>query len=208
MKTLAILGAGGHGKVLADAALCSGWDAILFFDDKWPDIKRFGYWEVIGNSHCLLEKPYYDEAIVAIGNNAIRLQKINELQLADIPLTTIIHPHSSVSKNSCIGRGSAVFAGAVINIDAHLGRGCIVNTGASVDHDCLLADTVHLAPGVRLAGNVHIGTSSWLGIGCSVKQRIRIGKNVIVGAGAVVVNDICENTTVIGVPAKAFLKEE
>lgn len=89
-----------------------------------------------------------------------------------------------------------------MNAGACIGRGAILNTGCSVDHDCILGMTVHVSPGARLAGGVIIGEGSWIGIGASVKQLVRIGSRVIVGAGAVVLADVPDGITVVGVPAR------
>jgi acetyltransferase-like isoleucine patch superfamily enzyme len=83
-----------------------------------------------------------------------------------------------------------------------LGLGCIINTGATFYHDCVLGDGVHICPGVHLAGDVQVGELSWLGIGCTVRQGIRIGAGVTVGAGAVVIDDVPDGQTVVGVPAR------
>ncbi|TLU86007.1 MAG: acetyltransferase [Chlorobium sp.] len=203
IEKLAIIGASGHGKVVADAALCSGWDEVIFFDDAWPELSKVGIWKVIGNTRKLLEQgENIGKVVVAIGNNAIRLEKQQSLQIANIPLATIIHPSAIISPFSEIGSGSVVFAGAVINPFAQIGSGCIINTGSSIDHDCWIADGVHISPGAHLGGNVHVGRATWLGIGTSVKHGIHIGENVIVGAGAAVVNDIASGLTVVGVPAR------
>ena len=98
-------------------------------------------------------------------------------------------------------------AGAVINMDVLVGKGCIINTGSTVDHDCGLADGVHICPGAHLAGEVHIGTSSWIGIGSSVCQCTRIGIRATVGAGAVVTEDVPDGITVVGVPAHPQMKQ-
>ncbi len=207
MGRLAILGASGHGKVVADAALMGDWDEILFFDDAWPELTEVGVWRVVGNTRQLLEQAgCFEGAVVAIGNNVIRLEKQHELEQTGIQLVTIIHPSAVVSPYSEIGKGSVVFAGAVINAFATIGIGCIINTGSTIDHDCALADGVHVSPGAHVGGNVHVGKAAWVGIGSSVRQCIKIGENVVVGAGAAVVNDIEPGLTVIGVPARAMMK--
>ena len=202
MKKLAILGASGHGKVIADTARLIGWDQIIFYDDAWPKQASNAYWPVVGNTVDLLSSlDSFDGVIVGIGDCKIRWRLYQQLHMANAPLVTIVHPNASVSQNAKIGAGSVVFGGAVINIDATVGEACIVNTGAMVDHDCIISHATHIAPGVHLSGNVMISSFSWIGIGAILKQGIRIGSGVLVGAGAVVVKDVADGLTIIGNPA-------
>lgn len=209
MRTLAILGASGHGKVCADAALVSGWEKIVFFDDAWPNLKQVNRWDVVGDTQRLLEQACdFDGVVLAIGDNAIRSRKAYELDAVDAPFVVIKHPAAIVSPNAMIREGAVVLAGAVINIDAQIGRHCIVNTGAIIEHDCHLGSMVHISPGVNLAGGVSVGDLSWLGIGTSVRQCIKIGSRVVVGAGSVVIRDIPDDCTVMGVPAEIKIIRE
>ncbi|GGO85175.1 hypothetical protein GCM10011348_33120 [Marinobacterium nitratireducens] len=203
MKRLAILGASGHGKVVADLAELLGWLQVTFFDDAWPEHRENGPWPIAGPTESLiLSVGAFDGVVVAIGDNRIRLQKQQQLAQEGAKLTSLIHPQASVSRYSAIGLGSVVMAGAVINVDATLGEACIINTGATVDHDCRLGDGVHLSPGAHLAGGVGVGNESWIGIGASVRQLITIGEGAVVGAGAAVVKDVPPRRTVVGVPAR------
>ncbi|MCH8544996.1 MAG: acetyltransferase [Alcanivorax sp.] len=201
---LAILGASGHGKVVADCAESCGWDEVVFFDDRWPECCINSHWPVVGDTAALLASAGdYQGVLVAIGDNAARAQKLALLRDAGLPLTTLIHPAATVSEYATIGPGTVVFAGAVVNVDARLGVGCIINTGATVDHDCQLGDAVHISPGAHLAGGVQVGRQAWIGIGASVKQQIVIGAHAMVGAGAAVVDNVAEGALVVGVPAKS-----
>lgn len=200
---LAILGASGHGKVVADTAECCGWQSVEFFDDAWPELQNNCVWPVVGDTEVLMGRlADFDGVLVAIGNNRIRHGKLRELQAAGAQLATLIHPTASVSRYATIGEGTVVFAGAVVNADTHVKPGGILNTACSIDHDSVLGDAVHISPGARLAGGVLVGDWSWIGIGASVRQLVRIGERVMVGAGSVVVSDIPNNITVAGVPAK------
>ncbi|WP_133493117.1 acetyltransferase [Alcanivorax sp. 24] len=209
MRRLAILGASGHGKVVADAALCAGWDEVCFFDDAWPGLERNDEWPVVGDFARMLrqEGADFNAVVVGIGRNEVRLAKMAALKDAGVPLTSVVHPASVVSRYASIGEGCVIFGGAIVNVRADLGDGCIINTGATVDHDCRLAEGVHISPGANLAGNVTVGEGSWIGIGACVRQGVIIGRNVMVGAGAAVVSDIPNDVTVVGVPAKVVERD-
>jgi sugar O-acyltransferase (sialic acid O-acetyltransferase NeuD family) len=202
MKRLALLGASGHGKVVADAALAGDWDEVEFFDDAWPQRQRNGLWPVTGDSAALMARLHeFQGVLVSIGDCAVRWDRHQALQAVGAPLATVVHPAATVSHHAVLGRGTVVMAGAVVNIDAAVGQAGIINTGATVDHDCQLGDAVHICPGAHLSGNVQVGRCSWVGVGAAVKQGMTIGERVMVGAGAVVVQAVSDGLTVVGNPA-------
>jgi len=201
-RTLAVLGAGGHGRVVADCAEAAGWDRIVFCDDN-PQAKAAGPWVVAGRKPELLATAAtFDGVVAAIGANRSRLRLTRELAQNGARLAAIVHPRATVSSHARIEVGSVVFAGAVVNIGARLGQAVIVNTGATVDHDCVLEDGVHVSPGAHLAGGVMVGRETWVGIGAAVREGIAIGHQVCVGAGAVVVKPVADGLTVVGNPAR------
>jgi sugar O-acyltransferase (sialic acid O-acetyltransferase NeuD family) len=202
LSQLWVLGAGGHGRVVADAARATRrWAGIVFFDDALAEGASVGGWLVQGSSaeFCACESTGVDR-IVAIGDNRHRHDAIGRCK--GPPLAVVVHPAAVVSHDAHLGAGTFVAAGAVVGIGADLGEGVIVNTGASVDHDCRLGASVHVGPGARLGGGVMVGDRSWIGLGASVRHQIRIGTDAMVGAGAVVVAAVPDNCVVAGNPAR------
>ncbi|NTU52896.1 MAG: acetyltransferase [Chlorobiaceae bacterium] len=207
-RVLFILGASGHGMVVAEAAISSGWDDVVFYDDAWPTISCIGPWQVIGNSQSIIEKyPISHSMIVAIGNNHTRLQKIKYFENKGFTFPVITHPSCIISRSARIGKGTVIIAGSIINALSDIGTGCIINTGATIDHHCILKDGVHVSPGAHLAGGVQIGEECWIGMGSCIKQGIIIGDRSIIGMGSVVIQDINSDVTVAGVPAKELTYE-
>jgi len=207
-RGLLIVGAGGHGKVVADAAREQGqWTRLAFLDDNPRLAGPIVGLPLLGGVKAAAGLRHeYRDVVVAIGNTDRRLGLIEELGRQGFKPAVVCHPSASISPFATLHPGCVVFAQSAINADAVLGRGCIVNTGATIDHDCVLADGVHLSPGAHLAGGVTVGHGAWIGIGACVRENVIIGEAVIVGAGAAVVDNIDADLTVIGVPAKPLSK--
>jgi sugar O-acyltransferase (sialic acid O-acetyltransferase NeuD family) len=197
MKKLAIIGASGHGKVIADIAAKNGYREIVFLDDD-ESINECGGYPVVGTSSDI-EKLDAD-VIVGIGNSSIR--KRMQEGLNEQNLVTLIHPDAVIADGVDIGKGTVVMAGTVINPGINIGKGCIINTCSSVDHDCNIGDYVHVSVGSHICGTVDVGDKVWIGAGAIVSNNVRICSSVTIGAGAVVINDIEEPGTYIGVPAR------
>jgi sugar O-acyltransferase (sialic acid O-acetyltransferase NeuD family) len=183
-KTLLILGAGGHGKAVAEAALLSGdWQYMLFVDDRWPQLQESFGFPVVADIAGLTSVTGAQAAIVAVGNNALREQWMDALHAAGLTLATVIHPRACVSRSAQLGEGCAIMALAMVGVDARIGRGAIVNANATVDHDASLGDFAHLGVGVQIAGGVVVGARSWLQAGCCAGYRVVVLEGEHIGPG-------------------------
>ena len=200
MEQLIIIGASGHGKVVADCAVKNGYKSIIFLDDD-ESVTNCGKYVVAGGSKEAAK--LQGDVIVAIGNS--RFRRRLQADIDERRLITLIHPEAVVGDDVDIGIGSIVMAGAVINSGSRLGKGVIVNTSSSIDHDCIIGDFVHVAVGAHLAGSVMVGDNSWIGAGAIVNNNLCICSGCMIGAGAVVVKDIKEVGTYVGVPAKRVI---
>ena len=199
MNRLIIIGASGHGKVVADIAALIGYRDIVFLDDD-QSIKECAGWPVVGKSK---EAPD-GEVFVAVGKAETR--KMLMERYSDRTQPTLIHPNAVMAGDVEIGSGSVVMAGAVINPGVKIGRGVIVNTSSSIDHDCLIGDYSHISVGAHLCGTVLVGGMTWIGAGATISNNVNICGGCTVGAGAVVIKDIEEEGTYIGVPVKKMSK--
>lgn len=199
---LLIIGASGHGKVIADIAIkMKKWHKISFLDDNEKIKSSMGI-EVIGKTSDAIKFLKDHEFFVAIGNNTVREKIQDKLVAIGATIPVLIHPEAVIGEQVEFGAGTAIMARAVINCSTRIGKGVIVNTGATIDHDNLIEDYVHISPGVHTAGTVKVGKGSWLGIGSVVSNNLNITSGCNVGAGAVVVKDIAEPGTYVGVPVR------
>ena len=198
MNRLIVVGAGGHGKVIADNAMRNGYTDISFIDDCATG-QCMGF-PIIGVCE---ELPKLNDGktdfVIGIGNNAIR-KKI--AQVYDVNWVSLIHPSAQIAVNVSVGRGTVVMAGAVVNACAMIGEHCIINTSAVIEHDNVIEDYVHISPKAALGGTVRVGTGTHVGIGATVINNIEICADCVIGAGAAVIRKIVESGTYVGVPAR------
>lgn len=202
-----VLGASGHAKVVTDAINSEKRYAVIGYidDDEERHGDVFYGSRILGGRHRaieLLHEGSVNHIIVAIGDCETRTRLANDMRAAGFKLPVVIHRKAYVVDDVEIGGGSVIMAGAVVNSATTIGRDVIVNTSASVDHDCHISDGVHIAPGSHLAGSVSVGSNSWVGLGASVIESRRIGRNVMIGAGTVVIHDVPDGVTIVGNPAR------
>ncbi len=199
---LIIIGASGHGKVVADIAIkMNKWQSITFLDDD-ESIKASIGLEVIGKTADAFTYKEEADFFVAVGSNTTR-EKIQEKLIEQgLNVVSLVHPSAVIGTDVEMGIGTAVMAGVVINSSTRIGNGCIINTSSSVDHENVIEDYVHISPGVNMAGTVKVGKGTWLGIGSVVSNNVNVCSGCKVGAGAVVVKDITEPGTYVGVPVR------
>lgn len=204
--TLIIVGASGHGKVVADIALnLNKWKRIAFLDDNVSIKTSLGF-DVIGKTTDMHIYKNQADFFVAIGNNEVRKKILRMLEDEGISVINLIHPKTIIGSNVEIGIGTVVMAGVVINNSSRIGKGCIINTTCSIDHDNIIDDYVHLSPGVKLAGTVYVGTGNWIGIGSVISNNVNICNNCVLGAGSVVVDDITVPGTYVGMPVRRVIR--
>jgi sugar O-acyltransferase (sialic acid O-acetyltransferase NeuD family) len=199
-----IVGAGGHGEVVADIlhvqrAASGALDVVGYVDDH-PTLRNAERLagRVLGAVRDI-PNISFDALIVAVGDNTARARLVGLLN--GVPLATAIHPSAVIGGGSSIGEGSMICARAVVGCGSRVGRGVILNTASTIDHHARIGDFAHIAPGVHLGGAVTIGAGALVGIGAVVLPGLSIGAAAVVGAGAVVIRDVPDGVTVVGVPA-------
>jgi sugar O-acyltransferase (sialic acid O-acetyltransferase NeuD family) len=201
-----ILGAGRHGKVVLDILRAADQHRIVGFidaDASLADTLIEGV-KVLGGVNLLpkLRQQKIRAAIVAIGDNRVRLSYARLVADAKLELINAIHPRAIVSPSAQIQRNTVIAAGATVCAQAVLGESVIANTGCIVEHECVIGDGAHICPGAVLAGRVRIGAGVMVGLGARVLPCLDVGDYALVGAGATVTRDVPPSATVIGTPAR------
>jgi acetyltransferase EpsM len=201
---IAIVGAGGHGRVAVDCfrAQYGEGHEIALFDDRWKEVGAVDDVPVMGPVEALFSAPEWDHVFVAVGENRARERIAEKLAGQGRRLLTIAHPRTTISPRATVGGGTIVVPGSVVNAGARVGRCVIVNTLSSVGHDCVVEDYGQIAPGVNLGGGAVIEHGAFLGIGAKVVPLARIGAWTIVGAGSVVLGDLPPRSFCYGTPAR------
>jgi len=198
---IAIIGAGGHGKVVLDAVLSAGKHVVAGIVDDNTELVGTRLFDVpiAGN---IADLEHVEGYIIAIGDNRIRREKYNIYLQAGYTPVTVIHPSAVISPSARIGRGTVVLANVVINPDASIGDNVALYTSCTIDHECGISDHSYVSPGCNICGRARVGVGTMVGAGAVVLPGLSIGEWSIIGAGAVVTSDVPDNVTVAGVPAR------
>lgn len=209
-RAVLVWGAGGHGRVVADAARAAG-DRVIGYVDADPtkagQLVDAEGGRVVCSEEALLEtlaraEPLpsgADAVVVAIGDNERRLRRFDALRGVAAP--ALLHPRAVVSASVRIEPGSVVLGGAVINAGAVIGAASIINSGSVVEHDCVVGDGVHVSPSATLCGGVSVDRAAWVGAGATVLPGLHVGAQSIVAAGATVTRNVEAGSVVAGCPA-------
>lgn len=168
--TLLILGAGGFGLAVAEAAELSGlWQQIIFADDRWPTTQQVGQYKIVSNIANLKQLDATNiKAIVAVGNNPLRQHWQQTLLDLSIALTSVVHPQAVISPTAHIGQGVSIMAGCIISCNTVINDGVILNIGTLLDHDVIIKAFAHLSVGVKVAGAKTIAPHSFLELGTCI----------------------------------------
>lgn len=200
---LVVIGAGGHGTVVVDAALTvAGVDVVGFLDDHGDQatIEGTGF-RVLGPTGAL-DTALCDAFVVAIGDNETRKNVFDRACRSGVAPRSIIHNQAIIARHAEVGAGVFVAAGAILNPFARVGRNAIINSGAIVEHHVVTGDHAHVGPGVRMGGRVIIGEGALIGVGAVILPGVTVGPWAIVGAGAVVREHVTARAVVAGNPAR------
>ncbi len=213
MSRVLILGAGGHGQVVADILLRAheagaNCQPIGFLDDNSALTGTVIVGLPVLGTSVQLEEFEHDAVIVAIGDNRTRARIFERVQRQGEQIVNAIHPTAVIAPDVHLGTGVMICAGVVVNTGTIVGNNVILNTGCTVDHHNHIGSHVHVAPGTHLGGNVHVGEGVLVGIGTTIVPGRSIGNWAIVGAGSVVTKDIPPYTTAVGVPARVIQRSE
>ena len=192
-----ILGAGGHGRAVCEAARDAGFDVAGFLDGRAPLPDVLGL-PVLGPEAAHDGAPL----LIALGDNAMRLAAAGRLGAV---LPVLLHPSAIRARSAELAEGAVVMPRVVLGAQARVGRLALVNTRAIVEHDVELGEGVHIAPGAILCGGVRIAARAMVGAGAVIAPNIQVGEGAIIGAGASVLQKVDAFSRVAGVPARRLL---
>jgi sugar O-acyltransferase (sialic acid O-acetyltransferase NeuD family) len=215
MKRVVIIGAGGHGREVADIlrhqAQRSPDSGILGFVVDEPGLHA----EVVNDLPVLGDWSWFESVdkseirvVCAVGLPQTRKRLIDRARSIGLSFINAISPLAHLSPDAKIGEGLMMFPHSFASTDSFVGDHAIVNVAATISHDTKIGSYGTLNPGVHLAGNVSIGEGCYLGIGSSVIHGVAIGSWTTVGAGSVVIRDLPENVVAVGVPARVIRTKE
>jgi sugar O-acyltransferase (sialic acid O-acetyltransferase NeuD family) len=212
MRSIIIIGAGGHGCIVADALLAAGCDVLGFVDN---DKSRVGETllglPILGDDSVLasIDRGNVEIAIGVGGTGAGNGLQIRD-RIAEFHRHTgwtiagVRHPQSIIAASANVADDAQIMARATIQPMARIGAGAIINTAAIVEHHCLVGANSHVSIGAILCGGVVIGQNVHVGAGSVVRQGVTVGDDVVIGAGAAVVSDQLHASIIMGVPAKEW----
>lgn len=206
MKNIVIIGAGGFAREVAWLIeeinkKNEQWNILGFIDDNTENIgKSLNGYKIIGNTDYLNEMNKNIYAVIAIGNGKIRKKVVEKLKKRKFGI--LIHPNVSISDSISIGEGSIICSGNILTVNINIGKHVIINLDCTIGHDAVIENFSTFLPGTNLSGETIVEECSTLGTGSTVIQGVKIGKNVMVGAGAVVIRDISDDSTAVGNPAR------
>ncbi|MCC6428701.1 MAG: acetyltransferase [Phycisphaerales bacterium] len=205
-RRLVLIGGGGHALVVAEAAQNLGWQIAGFYDDDPASTlaSRTGLPRLGG----LREAAGEVRIVIAVGGLELRRTVIDALREQRLIAATVCAPGSHVAPSASIAGGVFIGPGAIVHSHASIAAHGIINSGAIVEHECMLAENVHIAPGAALGGRVTVGADTLIGLGSRTLPGIRIGHGCTIGSGAVVIRDVPDGATVVGVPAREKLKAQ
>lgn len=208
MKDLVIIGTGGVGRETALIVeeinkVNKEWNLLGFIDDNKDLIgKRINGYRVIGNRIYLNCRDKEIYVVIAIANNFIKEELVKYLTNENIKYATLIHPSVRLNNSIQIGEGNIIYQGVVMTVDIKIGNHVIISPKCGIGHDTIIEDYVTLLWNVNVSGGERIRQGATLGSGSTIIQGLEIGKNSYVGAGAVVIRDVEENKTAVGVPSR------
>lgn len=208
MARIVVVGAGGHGREIADVVMAcreAGEDVeLLGFvdDDERLHGVRFLRAPVLGPIEWLSGRATEIEAVLGIGAPRIKQAVAERVRGLGIPFRHLVHPRASLTRWVRLSEGVVITAGCVLTNEIEVGAHAHVNRCATIGHDCRIGPYCHIAPGAVVSGNVRIEEGCDIGANATILQNLSVGAWTVVGAGAVVTRSLPSGVTAVGIPAR------
>lgn len=208
MKDIVIIGAGGFGrevKTIIDTLNKDNkvYNFLGYYDDGIEKGKIINGFPVLGTLEELNSLKTNLSVVLGIGDPIVKSKIVASLSNNLLNFPTIIHPSVLISDDEVtIGHGCVICAGTIITCNIKIGKFVTLNLMCTLGHDTTINDFSAFMPSVNISGEVLIDEKVYVGTGAKIINQLTIGKNTIVGAGAVVSRSLPENCTAVGIPAK------
>lgn len=208
MKKILIVGAGGFGREvqwLIERINQSTpiWQIAGYLDDDIKPGTEINGYPVIGSVDKLKDFEANTAIVCAIGSAEIRKKLISRIkQIGTFEFPNLIDPEVQMSQTVMLGEGNIICAGNILTVNICIEDFVIINLSCTVGHDTILRSFVTVYPGVNISGSTEMKSGTELGTGSKIIQGKTIGERTIIGAGAVVTNNIPADCTAVGIPAK------
>lgn len=206
-----VFGSSGHAKSIAVILELLNYEIVGFIDSFLPKGTKVLSYKIIGDESNLkkCDEDYgTNKIVVGIGDILNRQKVVRKIKSinSNIFYPSIISPKSCVANYTTIGQGTVIFNNSFVNVESNIGEFCIINSSCIVEHNTIIGNYCSISPGANIGGNVTIHDNTFIGSSATIIQKRSIGNNCVIGAGAVVTNDIAPNVLAVGVPA--FVKKE
>lgn len=208
MKELYIIGAGDTGRSILGLIerinqVKEEWQVCGYVDDN-PELegKEVCGIPVVGKTDFLNSTDREVYAVCTVCNGSLKRKLIESIHNPNVRYATLIDPSVAMCKGSSCGEGSFIFSNCSISVFAEIRKHVYISYNSTIGHDTVVEDYCTILPGTNISGKVTVGRETVAGTGTKVIQGKKIAAGCILGAGAVVVKDIEEAGTYVGVPVK------
>jgi len=206
-KNIVIYGSGGLGRGLIDLinSINSSsevkWNLLGFIDEN--EVNEINDYRSLGDINYLLNYTDNLNVVLAFGNPSVK-EKVYEALKENVYLCfpNLIHPSVEISPYSKLGKGNIISNGVSLSTNIHINDFNLIHYNCSIGHDVLIGSYNSIFPLAAISGYTSLANGIEVGTTAAIIPDKTIGDNAVIGAGSVVIEDVDEGRTVVGVPGR------